>query len=93
MVRDQSEVMRNRLRMQVGLYLRELAKGAPEQDLSTNFLSYRTDDVRPLVLNRWRSYLAAQREDDPVFGPWLSLSKMIGEDFGKGHTKYELYTY
>ena len=83
MVRDQSEVMRNRLRMQVGLYLRELAKGTPEQDLSTNFLSYRTDDVRPLVLNRWRSYLAAQREDDPVFGPWLSLSKMVGENFVK----------
>lgn len=82
MVRDQSEVMRNRLRMQVGLYLRELAKGTPEQDLSTSFLSYRTDDIRPLVLNRWRSYLAAKREDDPVFGAWLSLSKMVGENFG-----------
>ncbi len=83
MARDQSEVMRNRLRIQVGLYLRELAKGTPEQDLSTNFLSYRTDDVRPLVLNRWRSYLASLREDDPVFGPWLSLSKMSTENFGR----------
>ena len=27
--REQSEVMRGRLRMQVGLYLREIAKGAP----------------------------------------------------------------
>ena len=68
MARDQSEVMRNRLRIQVGFYLRELAKGTPEQDLSTNFLSYRTDDVRPLILNRWRTYLATLRDDDPVFG-------------------------
>ena len=83
MARDQSDVMRNRLRIQVGLYLRELAKGTPEQDLSTNFLSYRTDDVRPLVLNRWRSYLASLREDDPVFGPWLSLSKIATENFGQ----------
>ena len=33
MAREQSEVMRGRLRMQVGLYLREIAKGAPEPDL------------------------------------------------------------
>ncbi len=83
MARDQSEVMRNRLRIQVGLYLRELAKGTPEQDLSTNFLSYRTDDVRPLVLNRWRSYLASLREDDPVFGPWFQLTKLGAENFGQ----------
>jgi hypothetical protein len=81
MGRDQSEVMRSRLRSQIGLYLREIAKGTPEQDLSTSFLSYRTDDVRPLVLNRWRSYLASLREDDPVFGPWLSLSGMSASSF------------
>ena len=72
--RDQVAVMQSRLRMQVGLYLRELAKGTPEQDLSAAFLSYRTDDVRPLVLNRWRDYLKAMSEDDPVFGPWIQLS-------------------
>lgn len=81
MARDQAEVMRGRLRMQVGLYLRELAKGTPEQDLSAAFLSYRTDDVRPLVLNRWRDYLAAMPADDPVFGPWVTLSKLEAEGF------------
>lgn len=73
MLRDQAEVLRGRLRMQVGLYLRELADGAQEQDLSTNFLSYRTDDLRPAVLNRWLDYLAKMTVDDPVFGPWVRL--------------------
>ncbi|MCB9922142.1 MAG: PSD1 domain-containing protein [Planctomycetaceae bacterium] len=81
MARDQTEVMRGRLRMQVGLYLRELAKGTPEQDLSAAFLSYRTDDLRPLVLNRWRDYLAEMPADDPVFGPWLQLAALPEEDF------------
>jgi hypothetical protein len=81
MARDQTEVMRGRLRMQVGLYLRELAKGTPEQDLSAAFLSYRTDDLRPLVLNRWRDYLAKMPSDDPVFGPWLQLTALEGQDF------------
>ena len=54
MARDQTEVMRGRLRMQVGLYLRELAKGTPEQDLSAAFLSYRTDDLRPLAAGHCR---------------------------------------
>lgn len=83
MARDQTEVMRGRLRMQVGLYLRELVKGTPEQDLSAAFLSYRTDDLRPLVLNRWRDYLAKMPTDDPVFGPWLQLATLQGEDFAK----------
>lgn len=90
MAYDQSEVMRNRLRMQVGLYLRELAKGTPEQDLSTGFLSYRTDDVRPLVLNRWRTYLAAMPADDPVFGAWRSLSLLNAEDFGMNAAEWIL---
>lgn len=81
MARDQTEVMRSRLRMQAGLYLRELARGTPEQDLSAAFLSYRTDDVRPLVLNRWRDYLAAMPADDPVFGPWVTLSGIDPEGF------------
>ena len=66
-IREQSEVLRNRLRMQVGLYLAELAKGTPEPDLATMFLSYRTDDYRPLVLERWRKYLNTRSIDDPVF--------------------------
>ncbi|MCA9061281.1 MAG: DUF1553 domain-containing protein, partial [Planctomycetaceae bacterium] len=78
---DQGEVMRGRLRMQVGMYLRELAKGTPEQDLSAAFLSYRTDDLRPLVLNRWREYLAGLSDDDPVFGPWLQLLQLNGDEF------------
>ncbi|RMG41183.1 MAG: DUF1553 domain-containing protein [Planctomycetota bacterium] len=77
--REQSEVMRHRLRMQVGLYLRELAKGVPEQDLSSTFLSYRTDDLRPLILNRWRDYLKKLPDDDPVFGPWKQLAKVPPE--------------
>ncbi|MAR08883.1 MAG: hypothetical protein CL681_02770 [Blastopirellula sp.] len=81
MARDQTDVMRSRLRMQVGLYLRELAKGTPEQDLSAAFLSYRTDDLRPLVLNRWRDYLAEMSGDDPVFGPWVQLAALEGDDF------------
>ncbi|NOZ40794.1 MAG: DUF1553 domain-containing protein [Planctomycetes bacterium] len=81
MARDQNAVMRSRLRMQVGLYLTELAKGTPEQDLSSAFLSYRTDDVRPLVLNRWRKYLAEMSDQDPVFGLWVQLSKLEANDF------------
>ncbi len=71
--REQNEIMRNRLRMQVGLYLAEIAKGVGEQDLSTQFLSYRTDDIRPYVFNRWLAYLKGLGKDDPVFGPWLEM--------------------
>lgn len=81
LAREQSEVMRGRLRMQVGMYLSELAKGTPEQDISTSFLSYRTDDLRPLVLNRWRDYLARLPDEDPVFGLWRRLSRLSGENF------------
>lgn len=72
-VRDQTDVLRNRLRMQVGLYLKEIAKGVTEQDTSTQFLSYRTDDIRPIVFNRWVKFLDALPKDDPVFGPWLEM--------------------
>ena len=81
MAREQAVVMRSRLRVQVGMYLGEIASGTPEQDLSAAFLSYRTDDVRPLVLNRWRDYLAEMNDDDPVFGPWLRLSRLEDKDF------------
>ena len=81
MARDQSAVMRSRLRMQVGLYLREIAKGTPEQDLTAAFLSYRTDDLRPHILEAWRSYLNQQSQNDPVFGPWLQLSKLPSKTF------------
>lgn len=83
MAREQSVVMRGRLRMQVGLYLTELAKGTPEQDLSATFLSYRTDDLRPLVLNAWRDYLKEMPVDDPVFAPWMRLSDVDGKDFAQ----------
>ena len=83
MARDQGAVMRGRLRMQVGMYLRELAKGTPEQDLSAAFLSYRTDDLRPSVLNRWRDYLKSLPDDDPVFGPWRALSQLKVDDEAK----------
>lgn len=82
-VREQGGVMKDRLRMQVGLYLRELAKGTPEQDLSTAFLSFRTDDLRPTVLERWRDYLAEVDENDPVFGPWHRLSKLAKDTFAR----------
>jgi hypothetical protein len=82
--RDHKEIMQRRLRMQVGLYLRELAKGTPQQDLSIIFLSYRTEDVRPPVLNLWREYLAEQTSvDDPVFGPWQQMSKFTKTQFVK----------
>ena len=81
MARDQSMVMRSRLRNQVGWYLSEIAKGTPEQDLSAAFLSYRTDDIRPAVLERWRTYLASLSSDDPVFGPWLKMSKAPHDEF------------
>jgi hypothetical protein len=80
MARDQIAVMQGRLQMQVGLYLRELAKGTPEQDLTSAFLSFRTDDVRPHVLNRWRTYLATMPADDPVFGPWVRLRDLPAAD-------------
>ena len=76
MAREQGQVMRGRLRMQVGMYLRELAKGVPEQDTSTTFLSYRTEDLRPVVLERWRAYLKDKGDADPVFGPWHKLSNL-----------------
>lgn len=81
MARDQSEVMRSRLRMQTGRYLRELARRVPEQDLSAAFLSYRTDDLRPLVLNRWRDYLFEMPADDPVFGAWVQLLDVPEDNF------------
>ena len=81
MARDQMEVMRNRLRSQVGMYLTELAKGVPEQDVSTAFLSYRTDDVRPDVLNRWRAYVREMKEDDPVFFAWVRLQEVDTQQF------------
>ena len=80
--REQSEVMRGRLRMQVGLYLREIANGAPEQDLSTtNIFSYRTDDLRPHVLENWRRYLQQMSPDDAVFGPWVRLAAVESSEF------------
>lgn len=76
MAREQSEIMRGRLRMQVGLYLREIAKGAAEPDLvSADVFSYRTDDLRPLVLHRWQTYMRQMSEQDAVFGPWVKLTK------------------
>ena len=90
-VRDQSEVLRGRLRMQVGLYLTEIAKGTPEQDLSTQFLSYRTDDIRPSIFNRWKSYLESLPKEDPVFGPWIEMKSwgMIPlEDFQKRRDEF-----
>ncbi len=81
MARDQAQVMRSRLRSQVGMYLTELAKGVPEQDVSAAFLSYRTDDIRPVVLNRWRDYLEQQSPSDPVFGPWVQLADVPQDAF------------
>ncbi|WP_161604306.1 PSD1 and planctomycete cytochrome C domain-containing protein [Roseiconus nitratireducens] len=81
--RDQTAVMASRLRMQVGMYLTEIAEGATEQDLSSAFLSYRTDDQRPRVLNRWREYLLEMPSEDPVFGPWVQLREVESGDFGK----------
>ncbi len=85
-VREQAAVMRSRLRMQVGLYLRELAKGTPEYDLAMVPFSYRTDDVRPHVLERWRTYLAKFGQHDPVFGAWhrlAELAELSREDFSR----------
>lgn len=82
-IHDHGEVMKGRLRMQVGMYLRELARGTPEQDTSTFFLSYRTEDLRPIVLERWRRYLASLDENDPVFGPWHRLSRLPAEGFAE----------
>ncbi|MGY8643222.1 MAG: PSD1 and planctomycete cytochrome C domain-containing protein [Verrucomicrobiales bacterium] len=79
--REQELVFQGRLRMQAGLYLKELAKGTPEQDTSTFFLSYRTDELRPVVLERWRVHLKKLDGEDPVFGPWHRLSKIEADDF------------
>ncbi|MDG2128178.1 MAG: PSD1 and planctomycete cytochrome C domain-containing protein [Fuerstiella sp.] len=89
--REQAEVLRNRLRMQVELYLVEIAKGVGEQDLSTQFLSYRTDDIRPFVFNRWRTYLNQLNTTDAVFGPWLEMQSwgsMPEADFQKRRGEY-----
>ena len=84
--REQNEVMRSRLRMQVGLYLAEIAKGAVEADLATAFLSYRTDEVRPAIVNRWLKYLSELSQDDPVFHVWFqarSWGQISEEEFAK----------
>ena len=81
LVHEQGTIMRSRLRMQVGLYLEELAKGTPEQDTSTSFLSYRTDELRPVVLENWRRYLKRFDDQDSVFGPWHQLSGIENEGF------------
>lgn len=84
LAREQSEIMRGRLRTQVGLYLREIAGGAPEPDLaSADVFSYRTDDLRPHVLSRWQKYLASMPEGDAVFGPWVKLSKLDSDGFAQ----------
>ncbi len=90
-VRDQSEIMRSRLRMQVGLYLAEIAKGTPEQDVSTEFLSYRTDDLRPLILNRWLAYLERLSVHDPVFGPWIEMQAWASESANDFSKRSEVY--
>ena len=81
MAREQSEILKGRLRMQVGVYLKELARGTPEQDLSVSFLSFRTEDMRPHVLERWRAYLNQTTPHDPVFGPWKQMSGFSKETF------------
>ena len=83
MARDQVEVMKSRLRMQFGLYLREIAKGTPEQDVATSFLSYRTDDIRPIVFNRWRLYMGGLNRNDPVFGIWHQLAALPVDGFAE----------
>ncbi len=91
MAREQGEILRNRLRMQVSLYLTEIAKGATEQDVSTQFLSYRTDDIRPIVLNRWLKYLSNLSTSDSVFGPWLEMQswgKISPEQFQQKRDEY-----
>lgn len=88
---DQSEVMRARLRMQVGLYLGEIAKGVGEQDTSTVFLSYRTDDIRPIIFNRWLGYLKSLGSDDAVFGPWLEMQSWGKLESSEFTTRCEAY--
>src|SRR4029079_6695693 len=83
-VHEQCEILRARLRNHVGQYLGELAKGVPEQDLSTIFFSYATEDIRPPVLERWRKYLSEEISDDePVFGIWRRLSHLPSEGFAE----------
>ena len=82
MAREQSEIMRGRLRMQVGLYLREIAKGTPEPDLANaDVFSYRTDDLRPRVLHAWQRYINSMPKSDAVFGPWKKLSEISVDGF------------
>lgn len=81
MAREQSQILKGRLRMQVGVYLKALARGTPEQDLSVSFLSFRTEDIRPHVLERWRHYLEQIPTNDPVFGPWKQLSGFSNASF------------
>ena len=62
-----------------------------EQDISTQFLSYRTDDFRPYVFNRWLKYLKGLTADDPVFGPWIEMQswgQLPAEEFQKRCGEY-----
>ena len=84
-LRDHLSITQNRWRMQVGIYLRELALGTPEQDLSAKFLSFRTEDLRPNLLERWREYLEETvPSEDPVFGVWQRCLNLADKDFEQG---------
>jgi hypothetical protein len=46
------------------------------------FLSLSPEDLRPLLVARWRRYLEGRSSPaDPVFGPWSELLAIQGDDF------------
>jgi hypothetical protein len=74
-----SEVARQR----AGAYLIRVATTPPDlSETASFFLSLTPDDLRPVLVSRWRGYVEKYaRKGDPVFGLWAALMALPEKDF------------
>jgi hypothetical protein len=67
--------LRDELRAKSGLYLQAASRPDPKP---------RALDVKPLVVKRWRNYLAeTAKTPHPVFGPWHALLSLAAEGYAE----------
>ncbi len=71
------------LRSHAADYLVAIVREQPNmQQLTMPDLSFSPGEVRPGMVDRWRSFLGSRlKEDDLVFGPWQRLSQLPAEGF------------
>jgi len=71
------------LRSHAADYLVAIVREQPNmQQLTMPDLSFSPGEVRPGMVDRWRSFLGGRlKEDDLVFGPWQRLSQLSAEGF------------